>query len=149
MNPTKKNKTRKKALLKGRRTKVRVRTMLKVGDMVQVVAGENRNATQERGSNRGRVLKIDRVKGLVTIAEVNRHTKHRRRDQDHPRGQRMQKELPVAISNVMLVAPDTNEPGRFRYEAARADSELKAQGAKTYKAKRKVRVSMKTGKSID
>ncbi|HEV2105394.1 MAG TPA: 50S ribosomal protein L24 [Candidatus Eisenbacteria bacterium] len=68
------------------------------GDMVVVIAGENRGT-------RGRVLSVDDAKQRVVVEKVNfvkRHTK--------PRGQNTQggileKEAPIHLSNVMLWDP--------------------------------------------
>jgi large subunit ribosomal protein L24 len=52
---------------------------------------------------RGKVLAIDRRKGRVTVEGVNRVYKHVRRSQKNPQGGRLSKEMPIQISNVLLV----------------------------------------------
>jgi large subunit ribosomal protein L24 len=74
-------------------------------DIVQVIAGEERGV-------RGKVLKVLRKNGKVVVEGVNRVYKHMKRSQKNPQGGRLSKEMPVDISNVMLVDPQTNKPAR-------------------------------------
>lgn len=69
---------------------------IKTEDTVQVIAG-NDNGKQ------GRVLSIDRQAGKVVIEGCNRVYKHVRRSQKNPQGGRLSKEMPMQISNVLLV----------------------------------------------
>jgi large subunit ribosomal protein L24 len=79
--------------------------LIKVNDMVEVVAGDDRGL-------RGKVLRVDRKAGVVVVEGVNRVYKHVRRSQKNPQGGRLSKEMPIQASNVMLVCPDTNQPTR-------------------------------------
>jgi large subunit ribosomal protein L24 len=68
---------------------------LRKGDIVEVIAGDDRGKT-------GRVLSIDEVKQRVVVEKVNfvkRHTKARRQGQQ---GGILEKEAPIHLSNVML-----------------------------------------------
>ena len=69
---------------------------IRVDDIVEVLAGD------ERG-HRGKVLKVDRPKGKVTVEGVNRVYKHVRRSQKNPQGGRLSMEMPVSMSNVAVV----------------------------------------------
>ncbi|MBN2023527.1 MAG: 50S ribosomal protein L24 [Pirellulales bacterium] len=69
---------------------------VKVNDTVEVIAGDDRGA-------RGKVLKVDHATGKVTVEGVNRVYKHVRRSQRNPQGGRLSREMPVRISNVLLV----------------------------------------------
>jgi len=69
---------------------------IREGDMVEVLTGD------ERGT-RGKVLKVDRPKGKLTVEGVNRVYKHVRRSQKNPQGGRLSMEMPVSQSNVALV----------------------------------------------
>jgi len=69
---------------------------IRVDDTVEVVAGD------ERGS-RGRVLKVDHGAGKIVVEGVNRVKKHVQRSQRNPQGGRLEKEMPIRISNVALV----------------------------------------------
>lgn len=79
--------------------------MMKVGDTVQVIRGDERDS-------RGKILSIDRAAGKVLIEGINRVFKHVRRSQRNPQGGRLEKEMPIDISNVMLIDPKSNEPTR-------------------------------------
>ena len=68
---------------------------IRKGDIVQVIAGDDRGKT-------GRVLSIDEAKQRLVVEKVNfvkRHTKARRQGQQ---GGILEKEAPIHISNVML-----------------------------------------------
>ena len=64
--------------------------------------------------HRGKVLKIDRKKNKVVVEGAGRVWKHVRRSQKNPQGGRLNKEMPISVSNVMLVDPSTRQtdPGR-------------------------------------
>jgi len=79
--------------------------LIKVDDMVEVMAGD------ERGL-RGKVLAVNREAGTVIVEGVNRVYKHVRRSQKNPQGGRLSKEMPIRASNVMLVCPQSNKPTR-------------------------------------
>src|SRR5258706_10641927 len=52
---------------------------------------------------RGKVLPIDRREGRLVVEGVNRVYKHVRRSQKNPQGGRLSKEMPVQVSNVLLL----------------------------------------------
>jgi large subunit ribosomal protein L24 len=78
---------------------------IRVGDTVEVIAGN------DRGS-RGKVLKVDRAAGKLVVEGMNRVFKHMRRSQRNPQGGRLSKEMPLQISNVMLVCISCGKPSR-------------------------------------
>jgi large subunit ribosomal protein L24 len=78
---------------------------IRVDDIVLVIAG---NA---KGS-RGKVLAVDHRAGKVVVEGVNRVYKHVRRSQKNPQGGRLSKEMPVDVSNVALICPQTDKPTR-------------------------------------
>ncbi|MEX0820406.1 MAG: 50S ribosomal protein L24 [Pirellulaceae bacterium] len=69
---------------------------IKVDDTVLVIAGNDRH-------KQGRVLSIDRQVGKLVVEGCNRVYKHVRRSQKNPQGGRLSKEMPLQISNVLLV----------------------------------------------
>ncbi len=71
---------------------------IRVDDKVKVIAGD------ENGVE-ARVLKVDRTKGKLIVEGVNRVYKHMKRSQRNPQGGRLSKEMPVQMSNVLLVCP--------------------------------------------
>ena len=76
-----------------------------VGDQVEVITGNDRG-------QRGKVLKVNRTAGKVTVEGMNTVLKHIKRSQKSPQGGRLSMEMPVQISNVMLVSPHTGKPTR-------------------------------------
>ncbi len=78
---------------------------IKKGDMVKVLAGE------ERG-NEGRVLEVDRVKGVAIVEGRNINKKHSKPTTATPQGGIVEKEGGIHISNLMLIDAKTGQPGR-------------------------------------
>jgi large subunit ribosomal protein L24 len=85
---------------------------IRQNDMVIVIAGDD-------SGQRGKVLSVDPEAQKVIVEGVNRVYKHVRRSQRNPQGGRLSKEMPVSVSNVMLICPQTNQPTRVgvRYTA--------------------------------
>lgn len=77
---------------------------IRVDDIVEVIAGEDQI--------RGKVLRVLRDENRVIVEGVNRAYRHIRRSQKNPQGGRLSKEMPVSISNVMLVCTSCNQPSR-------------------------------------
>jgi large subunit ribosomal protein L24 len=69
---------------------------IKTNDTVEVITGDDKG-------QRGKVLHIDRSEGRLVVEGVNRVYKHVRRSQKNPQGGRLSKEMPVQISNVLLL----------------------------------------------
>jgi large subunit ribosomal protein L24 len=69
---------------------------IKTNDTVEVISGEDRGT-------RGKVMRINRDKGKLVVEGVNRVYKHVRRSQKNPQGGRLSLEMPVSVSNVLLV----------------------------------------------
>ena len=83
---------------------------IKKGDQVVVIAGNDKGRV-------GEVLRVDLGAGKVLVQGVNRVYRHLRPSRQHPQGGRIQKEMPIAISNVLPIDPKTNQPTRvgFRF----------------------------------
>ncbi len=69
---------------------------IKTNDTVRVIAGEDRGTT-------AKVLRVNRKTGRLVVEGVNRVYKHVKRSQKNPQGGRLSKEMPIAVSNVLLV----------------------------------------------
>jgi large subunit ribosomal protein L24 len=82
---------------------------IREGDLVQVIAGNDRGRT-------GRVLRVIPKDDRVVVEGVNRRFRHVRPSQKNPQGGRMEKEMPIHISNVQPVSPSTNRGTRVRFE---------------------------------
>lgn len=78
---------------------------VKKGDMVMVLAGKDRGRT-------GKVIKVLGKKHKVVVENINIARKHQRPTQETPRGSIIDKPMPLAISNVMVVDKTKNEPTR-------------------------------------
>ena len=76
---------------------------IKTNDIVLVISGPDRG-------QRGKVLRVISDRGKVVVEGVNRVFKHMRRSQKNPQGGRLQIEMPLHVSNVMLVCPTTGQP---------------------------------------
>ncbi len=99
---------------------------IRVGDMVEVLAGNDRG-------KRGRILRIIPKRQRVVVQGVNMRWKHMRKSQQYPQGGRVQRETPFHISNVMFYDEDAGARTRLGY--TRQDG-------------RKLRVSVKSGKPV-
>ena len=77
-------------------------------DMVEIIAGNDRG-------KRGRVLKTVPKKDRVLVQGINLRWKHMRKSQQSPQGGRIRKEIPVHVSNVMLVDEGTDTATRVGY----------------------------------
>ena len=75
---------------------------IKTNDTVEVITGDDKG-------QRGKVLSIDRRVGRLVVEGANRVYKHVRRSQKNPQGGRLSREMPIQISNVLLVC---NKCGR-------------------------------------
>lgn len=78
---------------------------IRVGDTVKIITGNDKGVS-------GKVLKVDRGAGKLVVEGVNRVYKHMRRSQRNPQGGRLSKEMPIQISNVLLVCPTCNTATR-------------------------------------
>jgi len=86
-------------------------THVRKGDRVMVIAGNDRGRT-------GEVLRVDAKNRKVLVQGVNRVYRHLRPSRQHPQGGRIQKEMPIDISNVLPVDPQTNQPTRVGFRLA-------------------------------
>jgi large subunit ribosomal protein L24 len=102
-------------------------THVRKGDMVAVIAGKNIGKT-------GEVIRVDASGGKVLIKGVNRVYRHVKPSRRYPKGGRIQKEMPVNISNVLPVDPKTNQPTRVGFRIGQDGS--------------KIRVAKKSGESL-
>jgi large subunit ribosomal protein L24 len=74
-------------------------------DIVEIITGDDKG-------KRGRVLSVQRKKGKIVVEGINRVYKHMRPSRHNPQGGRLSKEMPVDLSNVLLVDPQDNRPTR-------------------------------------
>lgn len=101
---------------------------LRVGDTVIVIAGKDKGRT-------GEIVQILRKENRVIVEGVNMVTKHVKPTQMDPEGGIIQREAPLAISNVAYYDSKTKAPVKIGYAF---DDEEK-----------KYRINKKTGQAID
>ncbi len=78
---------------------------LRKDDVVEVIAGADKGT-------RGKVLRVLRDQNKIVVENVNRVYRHLKPSRRNPQGGRLSKEMPVDVSNVMLVDPVKNVPTR-------------------------------------
>ncbi|NGP90155.1 50S ribosomal protein L24 [Fodinibius halophilus] len=87
---------------KNKRKKLHV----KKGDEVKVIAGNDKG-------REGRVLAVFPDKERVLVEGINMRVHHDQPTQDNPQGGRIEREVSIHISNVMVIDPSTGEPTRI------------------------------------
>ncbi|MBW2522616.1 MAG: 50S ribosomal protein L24 [Deltaproteobacteria bacterium] len=80
---------------------------LKVGDLVQVIAGRDKG-------KRGKVTRILHKQQRVLVEGLNKVTRHQKPNQRDQQGGRLEREAPIHVSNVMLVDADSDRPTRVK-----------------------------------
>ncbi|MCD7839348.1 MAG: 50S ribosomal protein L24 [Erysipelotrichaceae bacterium] len=101
---------------------------LRVGDTVIVIAGKDKGRT-------GEIVQILRKENRVIVEGINMVTKHIKPTQMDPEGGIIQREAPLAISNVAYYDSKAKAPVKIGYAF---DDEGK-----------KYRINKKTGQAID
>ncbi|HRN38724.1 MAG TPA: 50S ribosomal protein L24, partial [Flavobacteriales bacterium] len=85
---------------------------IKKGDMVKVLAGEDR--TRE-----GRVLHVDRKSNTAIVEGLRINKKHTKPTTAAPQGGILDKEGPIHLSNLMLIDAKTGLPGTVGRKAGK------------------------------
>ena len=83
------------------------KSKIKGGDQVIVIAGNDKGRT-------GTVRQVLRDKNKVLVEGINVRTKHKKPTQQSPQGERVEMEVPIHASNVMLLDPATGKGTRKR-----------------------------------
>jgi large subunit ribosomal protein L24 len=79
--------------------------LIRKGDTVRVVTGDDKGTT-------GRVLRVIPDRNKLVVEGVNKVYKHLKPSRRNPQGGRLSKEMPIDVSNVMLIDPGSNRPTR-------------------------------------
>ena len=89
-----------------------VKSRIKKGDNVRVIAGKH------KGSE-GEVIAVFRDTSRVLVKNVNIIKKSQRPTQENPRGGFVEQEATIHLSNVQLLDPKSGKPTRigYRFEA--------------------------------
>lgn len=85
---------------------------IRKNDIVKVISGK------EKGKI-GRVLKVNSEDRKVTVEKVNMVKRHVKPGQKNPRGGIVEKEAPLAYSNILVMCDKCNKPTRIamRFDA--------------------------------
>ncbi|XXF80943.1 50S ribosomal protein L24 [Myxococcaceae bacterium GXIMD 01537] len=94
---------------------------LKVGDTIEVISGAERSE-KTPASKRGKVLKVDREAGRVTVEGLRLVKRHTRKSAQNPEGGIIEKPGTIALSNVQVVCAKCDKPTRV---GIRAEGEKK------------------------
>jgi large subunit ribosomal protein L24 len=78
---------------------------LRKNDIVKVRCGES-------AGHQGRVLAVYPAEGRALVEGANFVWKHMRRSQEHPKGARIRKEMPLSVSVLAVVCQSCNKPTR-------------------------------------
>ena len=103
-------------------------TSLRVNDKVEVIAGKDKGRV-------GKILKIDRKRNRAIVERINMMVRHYKPQGPGQSGQRIEKEAPIHISNLMLICPECAKTVRI--------------GKKFLEDGTKVRVCKKCGATIE
>lgn len=106
----------------------RVKSHIRKGDTVRVIAGKYKGAE-------GEVISVNREKSQVLVKNVKIIKKARKPTPENPRGGFVEQEAPLHLSNVQLIDPQAGTPTRI--------------GVKILADGRKVRVARKSGAQLD
>ena len=104
----------------------RIKTRITKGDTVRVMRGEDKG-------KEGEVLRLFLKKGRVLVKGVNIVKRHRKARGPEEQSGIIEREAPVALSNVMLLDPTTQEPTRIKARV-NADGTKERVSAKSVRA---------------
>ena len=104
-----------------------VKLHIKKGDMVQVIAGDNKG-------QQGKVLKVEVTKQRAIVEGVNLCKKATKPNAQNPQGGIVEKEAAIHISNLQVLDPKSGKPSKV-------GRKLNAQG-------KLVRYAKKSGEEI-
>src|SRR3989304_73363 len=79
---------------------------IRKNDIVRVMVGKEKGKV-------GRVLKVDREGGRVFVEKINMVKRHAKPGKANPKGGIIEKEAPLAYSNVMVMCNKCNKPTRI------------------------------------
>jgi large subunit ribosomal protein L24 len=78
---------------------------IRVDDIVEVINGDDRGT-------RAKVLRVLRADDKLVVEGVNRVYRHVRRGPRNLQGGRLSKEMPISLSNVLLICSSCGQPTR-------------------------------------
>lgn len=87
---------------------------IKVGDTVKVIAGDDKGTV-------GEVQQILRDRDMVIVKGVNTMVKHLRSGRNDQKGQRIEFNGPIHVSNVMLMDENAGAPTRVKMDIVKGE----------------------------
>ena len=111
----------------------RIKTRLRRGDMVQVIAGKDKG-------KKGRIMRIDHKTGRVVVQNINMVSKHQKAKKQGELPGILKMEAPLAISNVMYL---------FKGKPTRLGVKLEEKTVNGRTVIIKTRIAKKTGDAVD
>ena len=87
-----------------------VKLHIKKGDMVQVIAGDNKG-------QQGKVLKVEVSKQRAIVEGVNICKKATKPNAQNPQGGIIEKEAPIHVSNLQVLDPKSGKPTKVGRKA--------------------------------
>jgi large subunit ribosomal protein L24 len=105
-----------------------IKTHLRKGDSVRVIAGNDRG-------KEGKVLQVLRDRGGIVVEQLKLVKKHTKPNQKYPKGGIVEKEGVIRISNVMILCAKCDKPSRI--------------AAKILTDGKKIRVCRRCGEALD
>lgn len=82
---------------------------LKKGDQVKIILGKDRG-------KKGKISQVFPKEELVVVEGLNLRVKHARPRREREKGERVQFNAPLHVSNVMLICPKCSKPTRLGYK---------------------------------
>lgn len=76
---------------------------IRKNDIVRIMVGKEKGKV-------GRVLKVDRDAGRVVVEKINMVKRHAKPGKTNPQGGIVEKEAPLAYSNVLIMCDKCNKP---------------------------------------
>lgn len=91
---------------------------IKKNDVVMVIAGKDKGKT-------GKVMRVIPKKDGAIVEKVNMIKRHMKPNQQNRQGGILEKEAPIAISNLMLVCSKCTDPTRVGYRILEDDRKVR------------------------
>lgn len=82
---------------------------LKKGDNVQIIAGKDKG-------KKGKISQIFSDSGKIVVENVNKMTRHIKPKREGEKGQRIEFNAPINVSNAMVICPKCNKVTRIGYK---------------------------------
>ncbi len=85
---------------------------IRKGDIVQAIKGKDRG-------KKGKVIEVLSTKGRALVEGINMVKKHKRQTRQDQKGGIVSVELPLQISNLMVVCKHCSRPSRIGFQVAK------------------------------